>query len=92
MFHDSVFTIVPKVDQKSVEKRKHIEDVLTMDSSSFGYYDPTYKYSEWYSRKNIQKVLFELAKEIRHVIVNEENMDLINIDLNGVPNSNQEKK
>lgn len=51
LFQDKISTIVPRVDQKKVMERPTIEEILTVSSGqAFGFYDPTYQYSEWFSQ------------------------------------------
>jgi hypothetical protein len=64
LFCNTVSLIVPEVDQPGVQDRKHVRDLLELDSSLIEFKDPTYRYSGWIQKHGVAQATENLILEL----------------------------
>ncbi|MFV1599221.1 MULTISPECIES: hypothetical protein [unclassified Phaeobacter] len=64
LFSDKVSLIVPNVDQFGVQRRQHVEEVLSHDDSLIEMKDPTYRYSGWMDKDGVAQATENLIAKL----------------------------
>jgi len=92
LFSDTVSLIVPGVDQNGVQRREHVEEILSRDDSLINLEDPTYRYSGWMENDGVAQATENLIAELIEKTAQEDDLVPIHFDQYGHVNPGQDDK
>jgi hypothetical protein len=90
LFSDTVSLIVPKIDQRGVQRRRHVEEILQIDDSLIKFKDPTHRYSAWMNRDGVAQATESLIEKLFEQIEQDGDLALIHVDKRGHVNPGQD--
>ncbi|MDR6263074.1 hypothetical protein [Roseobacter sp. N2S] len=92
LFTDTVSLIVPAIDQHGVERRQHVEEVLSRDDSLIEMKDPTYRYSGWMEKDGVAQATENLIAKLADETEQEGDLTPLNFDQYGHVNPGQDEE
>lgn len=92
LFTDTVSLIVPAIDQHGVERRQHVEEVLSRDDSLIEMKDPTYRYSGWMEKDGVAQATENLIAKLADETEQEGDLTPLSFDQYGHVNPGQDEE
>lgn len=92
LFTDTVSLIVPAIDQHGVERRQHVEEVLSRDESLIEMKDPTYRYSGWMEKDGVAQATENLIAKLADETEQEGDLTPLNFDQYGYVSPGQDEE
>ena len=92
LFTDSVSLIVPSIDQHGVQRRQHVEEILSRDDSLVELKDPTYRYSGWMDKDGVALATENLIAELVDKTEQEGDLAPIHFDQHGYVSPGQDEE
>jgi len=90
LFSDSVSLIVPNDDQAGVNRRRHIEEIVSQNHSLIKMNDPTFRYSSWMDKDGVAQATENLIAELVEKAAQEGDLSPIRFDQHGYVSSGQD--